>query len=169
MEEDEEFKLTAQKLKRMGQKKMTLEEKKRLRRSLDDLGIPSFWEFIGQQGQQDLQRQLASVFQLNIGLYCNQACNHCHVESSPRRQEMMNKEVADQCLNIIRNSPSITTMDITGGAPELNEQFRYLVQQGHEMGLEIIDRCNLTVLEEPGQEVYAHVEPIIDHLSPNYR
>ena len=131
---------------------MTLEEKKRLRRSLDDLQVPSFWEFIGEQGRQSLQRQASTVFQVNIGLYCNQACNHCHVESSPKRSETMSRETVDRCLHIIRNSPSITTLDITGGAPELNREFRYLVQQAHGLGIEIIDRCNLTVLEEPQQE-----------------
>ena len=63
----------------------------------------------------------------------------------------MSLEIADRCLSIIKNSPSITTVDITGGAPELNPAFRHLVVESHKMGLEIIDRCNLTVLEEPGK------------------
>ena len=57
---------------------------------------------------------MVEILQLNIGLYCNQACNHCHVESSPRRHEMMDRKTADRCLEVLRNSPSITTLDITG-------------------------------------------------------
>jgi len=151
MEEDEEFQLTAKKLKEMGQKKLTLDEKKRLRRSLADFGLPSF-DGVMDTHAVALERVPAEYLQMNIGLYCNQACSHCHVESSPRRQEMMSREVADQCLHIIANSPSISTVDLTGGAPELCTEFRYLVEQIRGMGKEVIDRCNLTVLTEPGQE-----------------
>lgn len=115
------------------------------------MGIPDFYTFLEQKSL-DLTRKPTTVFQMNIGIYCNQACNHCHVESSPRRTEMMSFEVAEQCLKVIRASPDISTVDITGGAPELNDQFRYLVEEVSKMGIEIIDRCNLTVLEEPGQE-----------------
>jgi radical SAM/Cys-rich protein len=91
---------------------------------------------------------------MNIGLYCNQACGHCHVESSPLRQEMMTAETAAQCVKLLAATPSITTLDITGGAPELNDSFRMLVQMAREVrpDVDIIDRCNLTVLQEPGQE-----------------
>jgi radical SAM/Cys-rich protein len=94
------------------------------------------------------------VLQMNIGLYCNQACGHCHVESSPLRQEMMTAETAAQCVKLLAATPSITTLDITGGAPELNDSFRMLVQMAREVrpDVDIIDRCNLTVLQEPGQE-----------------
>jgi radical SAM/Cys-rich protein len=91
---------------------------------------------------------------MNIGLYCNQACGHCHVESSPLRQEMMTAETAAQCVKLLASTPSITTLDITGGAPELNDSFRMLVQMARKVrpDVDIIDRCNLTVLQEPGQE-----------------
>lgn len=91
---------------------------------------------------------------MNIGLYCNQACGHCHVESSPFRQEMMTAETAAQCVKLLAATPSITTLDITGGAPELNDSFRMLVQMARKVrpDVDIIDRCNLTVLQEPGQE-----------------
>jgi radical SAM/Cys-rich protein len=91
---------------------------------------------------------------MNIGLYCNQACGHCHVESSPLRQEMMTAETAAQCVKLLAATPSITTLDITGGAPELNDSFRMLVQMARQVrpDVDIIDRCNLTVLQEPGQE-----------------
>ncbi|CAM9292768.1 unnamed protein product, partial [Chrysoparadoxa australica] len=152
METDKDFQLTAAKLKEMGQKKLTLEERKIRRRALQDLGLPQFHQFIEQRGL-TIPRAESTILQINIGLYCNQACAHCHVESSPQRKETMSREVVDQCINVLKASPSITTLDITGGAPELNEQFRYLVTRAREESdVEIIDRCNLTVLMEPGQE-----------------
>ncbi len=72
-----------------------------------------------------MRREPATVFQLNIGLYCNQACSHCHVESSPRRTEMMDRATAEQCVRLMAASPeTVRTVDITGGAPEMNSQFR---------------------------------------------
>ncbi|CAM9645956.1 unnamed protein product [Ascophyllum nodosum] len=151
MDQDEDFAITAARLKEVGQKKLTLEEKKRRRRALKEENLPSFQEHIKAQ-KIKIEREQATIFQLNIGLYCNQACNHCHVESSPRRKEMATREIAERCLEIIRNSPSVKTLDITGGAPELNDHFRFMVEEGRALGLDVIDRCNLTVLLEPGQE-----------------
>jgi len=148
METDTEFQINQENLKKLGQKKLTAEERKKRMRALDSLGVPAFNTFVGGS----LSRTETQIFQINIGLYCNQACNHCHVESSPQRKETMSREVAERCLHIIRNSPSIKTVDITGGAPELNEQFRYVVKEVRAMGIEVLDRCNLTVLSEPGQE-----------------
>ena len=62
-----------------------------------------------------IRRSPTEILQLNVGLYCNQACNHCHVESSPKRKEMMSRDVADRCLHLLANSPTIHTVDITGG------------------------------------------------------
>ncbi|XP_062610907.1 uncharacterized protein LOC134272725 [Saccostrea cucullata] len=162
MDEDEDFKLTAAKIKEMGTKKMTREERKRRQRALTDLNVPdfeTFWKLKraenGAQGadkEDALIKKTIEILQANIGLYCNQACNHCHVESSPRRKEMMSREVADRCLDILKNSPSIHTLDLTGGAPELLDEFRYLVRGGRELGKNIIVRSNLTVHTEPGQE-----------------
>ncbi|CAM9244914.1 unnamed protein product [Discosporangium mesarthrocarpum] len=151
MSEDKQFQLTAEKLKQMGQRKMTLEERKVRRRALTDLGLPSFQEHI-KELDITIPRDTSTILQLNIGLYCNQACSHCHVESSPQRTEMVSKEVADRCLEVLKNSPSVKTLDITGGAPELNAHFRYMVEKASEAGVEVIDRCNLTVLMEPEQE-----------------
>lgn len=153
MEGDDEFKITAQQLRKQGQKKLTLAEKKLRRRALHELGVPDFKDFCTENDKlETLDRVATEVLQINIGLYCNQACNHCHVESSPKRKEMMSREVVERCLVLLENSPSITTVDITGGAPELNENFRYLVEGATALGREVIDRCNLTVLQEPGQE-----------------
>lgn len=70
-----------------------------------------------------MERQEAAILQLNIGLYCNQACSHCHVESSPKRTEMMDRATAEQCIRLLQSGDA-ATLDITGGAPELNSQFR---------------------------------------------
>ncbi|CAM9253340.1 unnamed protein product, partial [Hapterophycus canaliculatus] len=131
--------LAAAKLRKLGQRKLTLEEKKIRRRALQDRNLPSFQQHIQQQNI-EINREKSTIFQLNIGLFCNQACSHCHVESSPQRKEMVSKEVAERCIEIIKNSPTIKTLDITGGAPELNEHFRYMVEEGRALGLDVIDR-----------------------------
>ena len=153
MSKDEDFKLTAKQLRQMGQVKMSQEERKKRQRALDQYGVPDFAKVVEHQASGDqLTRRPARIFQLNVGLYCNQACNHCHVESSPRRKEMMSREVAERCIELLESSPSVTTLDLTGGAPELCTEFRYLAQRGRELGKEVIDRCNLTAVLEPGQE-----------------
>eukprot|EP00560_Eucampia_antarctica_P009429 CAMPEP_0197828232 /NCGR_PEP_ID=MMETSP1437-20131217/4859_1 /TAXON_ID=49252 ORGANISM="Eucampia antarctica, Strain CCMP1452" /NCGR_SAMPLE_ID=MMETSP1437 /ASSEMBLY_ACC=CAM_ASM_001096 /LENGTH=456 /DNA_ID=CAMNT_0043429397 /DNA_START=97 /DNA_END=1467 /DNA_ORIENTATION=- len=160
LESDKEFQITQSRLEKIGAKGMSKEERIQRRRALDTLGIPSFSEFIEEQTSSTIDTAIArkepEVLQLNIGLYCNQACAHCHVESSPlRKSEMMEAEVASRCIELLKNTPSITTLDITGGAPELNKYFRYIVSMARDLrpdDLDIIDRCNLTVLQEPGQE-----------------
>ena len=99
---------------------LTLEEKKLQRRALDQYKIPDFDEFLAEKNlTQEFLRTETSVLQVNIGLYCNQTCNHCHVESSPKRKEMMDRETADRLLYLLEKSDSIKIVDITGGAPEL--------------------------------------------------
>ncbi|MGE4131447.1 MAG: arsenosugar biosynthesis radical SAM (seleno)protein ArsS [Bdellovibrionales bacterium] len=104
---------------------------------------------------QILRRSVATL-QINIGRRCNQACSHCHVEAGPNRTENMTKDTIDRILEVIKASPALTTVDITGGAPELNPHFKYLVTSLSALNLKIIDRCNLTILFEPGQEETAH-------------
>lgn len=165
LESDEEFQRTLQRKKEIGSVGMTKEERIQRRRALDSLGIPGFNKFLADKLNSNgrLARKNPEVLQINIGLYCNQACGHCHVESSPLRKEMMTSETAAQCLTLLKNAPSITTLDITGGAPELNDNFRYLVKMARALrpDIEIIDRCNLTVLHEPGQE------DLVDFLKEN--
>ena len=151
VEEDEEHMLTAEALRKLGQAQLTKEERVKRRRALDALGVPTFDEFLRQR-ELSLNKSATEILQLNIGLYCNQACNHCHVESLPKRMEMMSVDVARRCMQLMARTPSVHTLDLTGGAPELNDQFRYLVTEGRRQGKEVIDRCNLTVLSEPGQE-----------------
>jgi radical SAM/Cys-rich protein len=164
LQEDVDFQSTLRRLKTVGLQGMSKEERAERRRALTALGIPPFSTFLKQQHLTMPRRKLPQVLQINIGLYCNQACGHCHVESSPlRKEEMMTAETAAQCLQLLKTTPSITTLDITGGAPELNPQFRFLVRMARSIrpDLEIIDRCNLTVLQEPGQEDL--VEFLKDH------
>ena len=98
-----------------------------------------------------LQRARLETLQVNLGYRCNQQCLHCHVNASPRRKEVMERATVEQVLEFSHVS-GITTLDLTGGAPELNPNFRYLVENARGMGVEVIDRCNLTILEEPGNE-----------------
>lgn len=151
---DVEYQTTTKRYAELGAAGMTKEERTQRRRALDDLKVPSFAQYLQQAQVGPLRRKAPTILQINIGLYCNQACGHCHVESSPLRKETMTAEIAARCLQLLQSTPSITTLDITGGAPELNAQFRYLVQLARTLrpDLEIIDRCNLTVLQEPGQE-----------------
>ncbi len=103
-----------------------------------------------------LARKPLEVLQVNVGKLCNQACLHCHVEAGPKRTEIMERKTVDRILELLEKSPSIHTVDMTGGAPELNPDFKYFTSACRRLGKEVIDRCNLTVLFEPGQEETAH-------------
>ncbi|MBA2410605.1 MAG: arsenosugar biosynthesis radical SAM protein ArsS [Gammaproteobacteria bacterium] len=98
-----------------------------------------------------IRRGKLETLQINVGYKCNQACFHCHVNASPKRKEMMSRETMETVLEFVK-VPTITTVDITGGAPELNPFFREMVTRLCGMGMRVIDRCNLTILEEPGFE-----------------
>jgi radical SAM/Cys-rich protein len=101
-----------------------------------------------------IARRRLETLQVNLGYRCNQACLHCHVNASPDRKEVMGAETIDQVLSVLRTG-AVATLDVTGGAPELNPHFRYLVATARSLGVRAIDRCNLTILEEPGQETLA--------------
>jgi radical SAM/Cys-rich protein len=98
-----------------------------------------------------LARGTLDTLQVNLGYRCNQACLHCHVNASPDRKEMMSGESVDLVLSVLR-ARRIASLDLTGGAPELNPHFRRLVTQARALGVRVIDRCNLTILNEPGFE-----------------
>jgi len=98
-----------------------------------------------------LKRRAVEVLQVNLGRYCNLACVHCHVEAGPTRKEMMSRENVDAVLRFLAAS-RIPTLDITGGAPELHQDFAYLVAAARRLGRHVMDRCNLTVIFEPGME-----------------
>ena len=104
-----------------------------------------------QYGFPALRRSRLETLQVNLGYRCNQSCLHCHVNAGPTRTESMSREVIADVLAVLGLS-SIKTLDITGGAPELHPHFRELVARAGELGVKVIDRCNLTILSEPGQE-----------------
>ena len=99
-----------------------------------------------------LRRATATTLQVNVGKLCDLACHHCHVEAGPNRTEQMDRRTAARVLALLERNPGLATLDLTGGAPELNAHFRYLVAGARALGRAVIDRCNLTVLFEPGQE-----------------
>ena len=97
-----------------------------------------------------LRRARVDTLQVNVGYRCNQSCLHCHVSAGPHRSEEMTAETAELVLEFLRASGA-ATLDLTGGAPELHAPFRYLVETARGLGVHVMDRCNLTVLEEPEQ------------------
>ncbi len=96
-----------------------------------------------------LQRRSLQTLQVNLGYLCNLSCSHCHVNAGPNRTELMSGELVDLLLEVLI-ARGIKTLDLTGGAPEMNPQFRRLVATATAAGIEVIDRCNLTILLEPG-------------------
>ena len=98
-----------------------------------------------------IRREAISILQVNLGYRCNLSCVHCHVNAGPTRTELMDEQTIEQVLALLSGA-GIHTLDLTGGAPELNPRFRYLVSAARALGVRVIDRCNLTVLFEPGQE-----------------
>lgn len=98
-----------------------------------------------------LRRAAVTTLQVNLGYRCNQSCLHCHVNAGPNRTEMMDEATMALIAEVLR-ARGIATLDLTGGAPELHPGFRALVQQARALGVRVIDRCNLTILHEPGQE-----------------
>ncbi len=98
-----------------------------------------------------ITRSALDTLQLNLGYTCNQRCKHCHVNAGPSRTEQMSRETIDTILEFAERH-TVKKLDLTGGAPELNPHFRFLVQQARTKGIDVIDRCNLTILSEKGQE-----------------
>jgi radical SAM/Cys-rich protein len=113
---------------------------------------PEFSELLRARSLPPLRRERLRTLQLNVGRRCDLACHHCHVEAGPKRSERMELRTAERVLELVARHPAIETLDLTGGAPELHEVFRPLVRGARRLGRQVIDRCNLTVLFEPGQE-----------------
>lgn len=100
-----------------------------------------------------LRRTELTQVQINLGKLCNQTCTHCHVDAGPtKKRENMSTETADRIAELVLQTPTLHTIDLTGGAPEMNPNFRSLVTRFREAGLRVIDRCNLTILSQPGYE-----------------
>jgi radical SAM/Cys-rich protein len=123
----------------------------RILENLGDGGGRAFAECLQRARLAPLRANGIQVLQLNLGKVCNQTCSHCHVDAGPDRRESMSLETADACLRAL-SSTSIPTLDITGGAPEMNPNFRWLVSETRSMGRHVIDRCNLTILTANGFE-----------------
>ena len=113
-------------------------------------GIPPFDESVARTGCRPIHAHAIEILQLNVGALCNQTCAHCHVDAGPDRRDVMSRETAEQVIELLRRH-AIPTLDVTGGAPELNPQFRFLVTQATGLGRRVIDRCNLSVLLLPSQ------------------
>ena len=110
--------------------------------------LPSFEAALGQP----LTKSPISVLQINLGRKCNLSCSHCHVEAGPQRTEELSPEVCAQLVDMIHRFPQIQTVDLTGGAPEMNYGFRPIVEAARSRGKEVIVRSNLTIFFEPGYE-----------------
>ena len=108
-------------------------------------------ELLKTTGFPAINRERLKTLQVNLGYKCNQSCLHCHVNAGPNRTEMMDHRTAVQVSELLQAS-AVQILDLTGGAPELNPEFRFLVRSARELGVHVIDRCNLTVLEQPGQQ-----------------
>jgi radical SAM/Cys-rich protein len=112
---------------------------------------PQFARTLAEKGLGPLRAAGIDVLQINVGKKCNQTCRHCHVDAGPDRREMMARETMQDCLDAVARA-GIPTVDITGGAPELHPDFRWLVHSARRLGAHVIDRCNLTILLAPGHD-----------------
>jgi radical SAM/Cys-rich protein len=110
-----------------------------------------FAQALAESGLAPLTATGITVFQINVGKLCNQTCGHCHVDAGPDRREIMTRETAQLCIEALRGT-DIPTVDITGGAPELNPNFRWLIEQSRALGRHVMDRSNLSVLLLPAQQ-----------------
>ncbi len=110
---------------------------------------PRFDDRLAESGLGELRATGIEVLQVNVGKVCNQTCRHCHVDAGPDRREAMSRETMQLCLDSLVKG-NIPTLDITGGAPEMNPHFRWLVAEARRLGRRVIDRCNLTILVAPG-------------------
>ncbi|MCM2373072.1 arsenosugar biosynthesis radical SAM (seleno)protein ArsS [Aporhodopirellula aestuarii] len=114
--------------------------------------VTPFSQRIRANGERFLRRELSEL-QINLGKLCNQTCTHCHVDAGPtKRRENMSADVARRVMELAMETPSLKTIDLTGGAPEMNPHFREMAKLFRDAGIRVIDRCNLTILSEPGYE-----------------
>ena len=110
-----------------------------------DCSLTSFKVRLEESGLFPLKTSAMEVFQINMGKMCNQTCRHCHVDAGPDRKEIMSRQTMQLCLEVLKNT-EIKTVDLTGGAPELNPDFRWFVEELKKLGKHIIVRCNLTII-----------------------
>lgn len=111
-----------------------------------DFILAPFQQKLEESGLYPLTPTGIRIFQVNVGKVCNQVCKHCHVDAGPDRKEVMSRETMQQCLDVLINNPQLSTVDITGGAPELNPHFRWFVEKIKQLNRHVIVRCNLTII-----------------------
>ncbi|MCP4077114.1 MAG: radical SAM/Cys-rich domain protein [Gammaproteobacteria bacterium] len=109
------------------------------------------WPLLQNSQFPEIHRSKLEILQVNLGYLCNQTCLHCHVNAGPKRTELMTAQTISDILAVLKQ-PDVHTLDLTGGAPEMNPLFRELVSEATSMGIKVIDRCNLSILSEPGYE-----------------
>ncbi len=117
-----------------------------LKRLKETTHVPPFHEQIKTLNRFPFTPTVLEIMQVNVGKMCNQVCEHCHVDAGPDREEIMTKETMQQCINALKQTPSITIVDLTGGAPEMNPDFQWFVKEIRALGKQVIVRCNLTIL-----------------------
>jgi radical SAM/Cys-rich protein len=108
--------------------------------------FPPFAARLQEHGLYPLRPVGTSILQINVGKMCNQTCRHCHVDAGPDRKEIMTRETMQLCLDALAQAPQLRTVDLTGGAPEMNPDFRWFVQELHKLGRQVMVRCNLTII-----------------------
>ena len=123
----------------------TPEEQIKILSKNEEINIPSFESKIQDMGMKNLKPVGIDIFQVNVGKMCNQVCKHCHVDAGPDRKEIMTRDTMQQILDAMDSMP-VKTVDLTGGAPEMNPDFRWFVEELSKKGAEIIVRCNLTII-----------------------
>ncbi|MEO8765740.1 MAG: arsenosugar biosynthesis radical SAM (seleno)protein ArsS [Ginsengibacter sp.] len=111
-----------------------------------DFTLIPFQQKLENIGLFPLLPNVTDIFQVNIGKMCNQTCRHCHVDAGPDRKEIMTQQTMQQCLEVLKNNGELRTVDITGGAPELNPNFRWFVEEIKKLDRHVIVRCNLTII-----------------------
>ena len=138
----------ALKTQSLQKRQATLADPERQWEILEDnqsIGIEKFTDKLARIGLDPLTSTGVEIFQINVGKMCNQVCAHCHVDAGPDRKEIMTRETMEECLAAIANS-DVHTVDLTGGAPEMNPEFRWFVEQLSALGKKVIVRCNLTII-----------------------
>ena len=111
-----------------------------------DFSLIPFQQRLEENNLYPLRPTQLEIFQVNLGKMCNQTCRHCHVDAGPDRKEIMTRETMLQCLHVLKDNPHLQIVDLTGGAPELNPDFRWFVEEIKQLGKHVIVRCNLTII-----------------------
>ena len=141
--------MTVLTLLRQGNPLADVERQREILDGSRNITLPKFQTVLAEHGFPRLQRETLETLQVNVGQVCTQTCRHCHVDAGPDRRELMTRETFEQCLRIVRES-NLKTVDITGGAPEMNPHFEWFVTEVRKLNRHVIDRCNLTILSAPG-------------------